>query len=258
MSNSRGARNIVGRNPFTESPVEWAVSADTVDYPDAVRAMQDRAARVAQGGAPELVWLLEHPAIYTAGTSARLQDLLLPDRFPLHRTGRGGQLTYHGPGQRIVYVMLDVKRRTGDVRAFVGALEDWIIGTLAELGVAGERRGDRVGVWVRRADKGPAAEDKIAAIGLRLSKWVSLHGLSLNVAPNLAHYDGIVPCGVSGYGVTSLAELGVTHAMEVVDNVLRRHFERRFGPTREARALGDGANSDTFATAERQRRSPAP
>lgn len=258
MSNSRGERGIAGRDPFTESPVEWAVSADAVDYALAVRAMQDRAAQIAQGVAPELVWLLEHPPIYTAGTSARVQDLLAPDRFPVHRTGRGGQLTYHGPGQRIVYVMLDVKRRTGDVRAFVAALEDWIIGTLAELGVAGERRSDRVGVWVRRPDKGPAAEDKIAAIGLRLSKWVSLHGLSLNVAPELAHYDGIVPCGVSGYGVTSLADLGAPHAMEVVDNVLRGEFERRFGPTREARAPADGVGGDPFTMPPPQRRSPAP
>jgi lipoyl(octanoyl) transferase len=258
MSNQRGGRQIAGRNPLTDTTVEWAVSTRAVDYACAVRAMQERAAHIAQGGAPELVWLLEHPPIYTAGTSARMQDLLWPDRFPVHRAGRGGQLTYHGPGQRIVYVMLDVKARTGDVRAFVAALEDWIIGTLAELGVDGERRRDRVGVWVRRPDKGPQAEDKIAAIGLRLRKWISLHGLSLNVAPNLAHYDGIVPCGVSGHGVTSLAELGATHAMEVVDNVLRRQFERRFGPTREARAPGDGAGVDTFATAARQRRSPAP
>jgi len=249
MSNSRGEREIVGSNPYTETTVAWAVSGDPVDYPDAVRAMQNRAAQIAQGVAPELVWLLEHPPIYTAGTSARVQDLLAPDRFPVHRTGRGGQLTYHGPGQRIVYVMLDVKRRTGDVRAFVAALEDWIIGTLAELGVDGERRNDRVGVWVRRPDQGAAAEDKIAAIGLRISKWVSLHGLSLNVAPDLAHYDGIVPCGVSGYGVTSLADLGAPHTMEVVDNVLRRQFERRFGATQEARAPADGAGGDTFAAA---------
>jgi lipoyl(octanoyl) transferase len=258
MSNSRGGREIAGGNPFTETTVEWAVSDRAVDYAGAVRAMQERAAQIAQGRAPELIWLLEHPPIYTAGTSAHMQDLLWPDRFPVHPTGRGGQLTYHGPGQRIVYTMLDVKKRTGDVRAFVAALEDWIIGTLAELGVDGEPRRDRVGVWVRRPDKGPAAEDKIAAIGLRLSKWVSLHGLSLNVAPNLTHYDGIVPCGVSGYGVTSLADLGAPHAMEVVDNVLRRHFERRFGPTREARAPGDGGGGDTFASALAQRRSPAP
>ena len=258
MSNSRGERPIVGRAPFTESPVEWAVSADAVDYPDAVRAMQERAAQIAQGVAPELVWLLEHPPIYTAGTRTHLEDLLHPDRFPVHRTGRGGQLTYHGPGQRIVYVMLDVKGRTGDVRAFVGALEDWIIATLAELGVTGERRADRVGVWVRRPHKGPNAEDKIAAIGLRISKWVSLHGLSLNVAPNLAHYDGIVPCGVAGYGVTSLADLGASHAMEVVDKVLRGEFERRFGPTQDACAPGDGTGGDTFAMASPQRRSPAP
>jgi lipoyl(octanoyl) transferase len=216
--------------------VEWARAAAPVDYPDAVSAMQHRAAAIAAGSAPELVWLLEHPAIYTAGTSARSDELLAPTRFPVFSTGRGGRLTYHGPGQRIAYVMLDVKRRGGDVRAFVGALEDWLIASLAALGVTGEVRPDRVGVWVRRPDRAADAEDKIAAIGLRVSKWVSLHGVSLNVAPDLSHYDGIVPCGIAGYGVTSLADLGVAHKMEVVDNALRRHFERCFGPTTSATA----------------------
>lgn len=213
--------------------IEWARSKTLVEYPDAVRTMQDRASRIAAGTAAELVWLLEHPAIYTAGTSAREDELLVRDRFPVYRTGRGGRLTYHGPGQRVAYVMLDVKRRGGDVRAFITALEKWIIGTLADLGVAGETRSDRVGVWVRRPQKGADAEDKIAAIGLRLTKWVSLHGISLNVAPDLSHYSGIVPCGIAGHGVTSLADLGTGHRMEIVDNALRDHFERQFGPTRD-------------------------
>jgi lipoyl(octanoyl) transferase len=213
--------------------IEWARSNAPVDYPDAVRAMQERATRIAAGEAAELVWLLEHPPIYTAGTSAREDELLIRDRFPVHRTGRGGRLTYHGPGQRIAYVMLDVKRRGGDVRAFVAALEGWIIGALADLGVAGETRPDRVGVWVRRPQKGLGAEDKIAAIGLRLTKWVSLHGISVNVAPDLSHYSGIVPCGIAGHGVTSLADLGIGHSMEIVDNALRDHFERHFGATRD-------------------------
>jgi lipoyl(octanoyl) transferase len=213
---------------------QWAVSRGLVDYPDAVQVMETRAACIAAGEAAELVWLLEHPPIYTAGTSARAEELLTADRLPVHRTGRGGRLTYHGPGQRVAYVMLDVKRRGADVRAFVAAIEAWIIDALAELGVRGETRADRVGVWVPRPDKGAGAEDKIAAIGLRLTKWVSLHGASLNVRPDLAHYSGIVPCGITGYGVTSLADLGAEHSMEIVDNALRGHFERRFGPTRDA------------------------
>jgi lipoyl(octanoyl) transferase len=231
--------------PAQAEAVAWAVSRTPVAYEAALRAMETRAAQIARGEAPELVWLLEHPPIYTAGTSARPDELLQPGRFPVHATGRGGRYTYHGPGQRIVYVMLDVKRRSGDVRAFVHALEAWIIDALAGLGVAGETREGRVGIWVRRPDKGPDAEDKIAAIGLRLRKWVSLHGLSLNVSPDLAHYAGIVPCGIAEHGVTSLAELaaggGVERAglqgagmqsvrMETVDNALKAAFERRFGP----------------------------
>ncbi len=226
-----------GQAPTLRTPpeVEWAVSARPVDYLAAVRAMEARAEAIAAGRGSELVWLLEHPPIFTAGTSARAGELLDPHRFPVHQTGRGGRFTYHGPGQRVVYLMLDVKRRSGDVRAFVAALERWIIAALAELGVHGETRVGRVGIWVRRPDKGPQAEDKIAAIGLRLRKWVSLHGISLNVQPDLSHYGGIVPCGIAGHGVTSLAELGAPSAMEVVDNVLRTQFERCFGPTRTAR-----------------------
>jgi len=217
-------------------PVDWAVSRAAVDYPSAVRSMEARVARIARGEAPELVWLLEHPPLYTAGTSARREELLWSDRFPVYRTGRGGKFTYHGPGQRVIYVMLDVKRRSGDVRAFVSTLEAWIIGALAQLKVAGETRPGRVGIWVRRPEKGPQAEDKIAAIGLRLRKWVSLHGVSLNVGPDLTHYAGIVPCGISEHGVTSLAELGAPASMEIVDNALRASFERWFAPARPTRA----------------------
>ncbi len=228
-------------SPSAPPEVEWAVSVGPVGYLAAVRAMETRAEAIAAGRAPELVWLLEHPPLYTAGTSAKDAELIDPDRFPVHRTGRGGRFTYHGPGQRVVYLMLDVRRRAGDVRAFVAALERWIIAALAELGVTGETRAGRVGIWVRRPEKGTGAEDKIAAVGLRLRKWVSLHGISLNVHPDLSHFDGIVPCGVAGHGVTSLAELGAPSSMEVVDNALRAQFERCFAQTRSAREpLGSG------------------
>lgn len=227
--------------PNDGASVAWAVSPRLVDYMDAVHAMEARAEAIACGQAPELVWLLEHPSIYTAGATARVEELLDPGRFPVHRTGRGGRFTYHGPGQRVIYLMLDVKGRTGDVRAFVCALERWIIDVLGELGVDGQTREGRIGIWVARPDKGAGAEDKIAAIGLRLRRWVSLHGISLNVSPELAHYEGIVPCGISGHGVTSLAELGAPASMEVVDNVLRRHFERHFGSTCAAREPLEGA-----------------
>ena len=197
--------------------VDWFASERPVDYAEAVAGMHARAAAVAAGRACELVWLLEHPALYTAGTSTKPEDLLAPERFPVHRTGRGGQLTYHGPGQRVAYVMLDVGRRGGDVRAFVCALEGWIIDALAMLGVRGERRSGRVGVWVRRERAGAVREDKIAAVGLRLRRWVSLHGISLNVAPDLEHFSGIVPCGVREHGVTSLADLGLPVPMAEVD-----------------------------------------
>jgi len=224
---------FVGRAaPPDPDPVEWALSAHPVEYDLSVRIMTQRAKCIARGEAPELVWLLEHPPIYTAGTSTKAEDLQNPRRFPVHQTGRGGRITYHGPGQRVAYVMLDLKRRGADIRAFVHALEQWLIDTLAALGVKGETRPGRVGIWVRRPEGGAGAEDKIAAIGLRVSKWVSLHGVSLNVNPNLAHYDGIVPCGITEHGVTSLADLRSPASMEVVDNALRAAFEHRFGATR--------------------------
>jgi lipoyl(octanoyl) transferase len=214
----------------TPAPIDWAISEAPVDFPDAVAFMEARAAAIAAGEAPELVWLLEHPPLYTAGTSSRPEDLLEPDRFPVYRAGRGGQFTYHGPGQRVAYVMLDVRRRGGDVRAFVAALEDWIITALDRFNVRGETRADRVGVWVRRPEKGPGVEDKIAAIGIRVRKWVSFHGVCLNVEPNLAHFSGIVPCGVRHHGVTSFADLGLIVRMEEVDMALAAAFTCRFGP----------------------------
>ncbi|HKF71485.1 MAG TPA: lipoyl(octanoyl) transferase LipB [Stellaceae bacterium] len=215
--------------------VEWMVSTRSVGYAEAVAAMDARAAAVAAGTAPELVWLLEHPPLYTSGTSARPGDLI-EERFPVHASGRGGQLTYHGPGQRVAYAMLDLRRRTPDVRRYVANLEEWIIRTLAAFAVAGVRREDRIGVWVRRPDKGAQHEDKIAAIGIRLRRWVTLHGIALNVDPDLGHFAGIVPCGVADprYGVTSLAELGRKVAMAEVDAVLRREFEGLFGPSADA------------------------
>ena len=197
--------------------------------------METRVAAIAQGGAPELVWLLEHPPLYTAGTSAKPQDLIVP-RFPVHATGRGGQFTYHGPGQRIAYVMLDLRRRGPDVRRFVCALEQWMIRTLAAFNVTGERREDRIGVWVRRPDKGIGFEDKIAAIGIRLKHWVSLHGIALNVDCDLSHFAGIVPCGVADarFGVTSLADLGRKATLADVDQALLREFEVLFGAVEPA------------------------
>ncbi len=210
-----------------ELPVEWLISPDPVDYEAAILCMETRVAAIRAGTASELIWLLEHPALYTAGTSAKAEDLLSPNRFQVYATGRGGQYTYHGPGQRVVYVMLDVKRRGADVRAFVTELEHWLIEILAHFDITGRTHGDRVGVWVSRADR----EEKIAAIGIRLRKWVSYHGMSLNVNPNLEHFAGIVPCGLSAYGVTSLADLSCSATMNDVDLVIRRVFERRFGPT---------------------------
>jgi lipoyl(octanoyl) transferase len=211
------------------SAVEWLISDAPVPYLDAIAAMEARVADIAALRAPELVWLLEHPPLYTSGTSGKTSDLLDP-RFPIFATGRGGQLTYHGPGQRVAYVMLDLKRRRPDVRAYVASLEEWIIRTLAAFNVRGERREDRVGVWVSRPDKGPGFEDKIAAIGVRLRRWVSFHGISLNVEPDLTHFDAIVPCGVADphYGVTSLAGLGLTPTMADVDIALRQAFEGVF------------------------------
>jgi lipoyl(octanoyl) transferase len=191
--------------------------------------MEARVAAIRAGEANECVWLLEHPALYTAGTSAKPEDLIDAERFPVHRSGRGGQFTYHGPGQRIAYVMLDLQRRERDVRGFVCQLEDCIISTLGRLGVSGERRQGRVGVWVARPELGPGREDKIAAIGVRIRRWVSFHGLSLNVAPDLEHYSAIVPCGITGHGVTSLADLGITSNADDVDAALIGAFEDVFG-----------------------------
>lgn len=216
--------------------VEWYVSDHPVDYDVAVAAMEAKVAGIAEGRAGELVWLLEHEPLYTAGTSARPEHLLAPSRLPVHRTGRGGQFTYHGPGQRIAYVMLDLKARGGDLRRFVHELEGWIIDVLAAFNVRGERREGRVGVWVRRPEKGSGREDKIAALGLRVRRGISFHGISLNVDPDLSHYDGIVPCGIAGHGVTSLADLGRLVSMAEVDMALHVAFEARFGKTLAAGA----------------------
>ena len=214
--------------------VEWRISDGLIPYETAVAVMDTRVAAIAEGRAGELVWLLEHPPLYTAGTSAKAADLV-EARFPVHDVGRGGQFTYHGPGQRVAYLMLDLKRRGPDVRRYVATLEEWLIRTLAAFNVRSERREDRIGVWVRRPDKGPGAEDKIAAIGIRLKRWVSLHGVALNVDPNLAHFSGIVPCGVADarYGVTSLHDLGQLVSEPEVDMILRREFETLFGRTQD-------------------------
>ena len=213
-------------------PVEWRISEGLTPYETALAVMDERAAAIAEAREPELVWLLEHAPLYTAGTSAQAQDLV-EARFPVHQTGRGGQFTYHGPGQRVSYLMLDLKRRAPDVRRYVATLEEWLIRTLAAFNVRGERREDRIGVWIARPDAGTGREDKIAAIGIRLKRWVSLHGIALNVDPDLAQFSGIVPCGVadSRYGVTSLVDLGHTVSMPEVDMALRQEFEGLFGET---------------------------
>jgi len=233
ISNETAARLLL---KFDGNPVEWAVSDGLVPYAEAVAVMESRVAAIRAGEATERVWLVEHPPLYTAGTSAREADLLAPERFPVVRTGRGGEFTYHGPGQRVVYLMLDLQRRGPDLRRYVAALEGWIIATLGSFNVRGERREDRVGVWVRRPEKPPLqngapAEDKIAAIGIRVRRWVSFHGISLNVDPELEHYSGIVPCGIAGYGVTSLVDLGLPVSMPEVDMALKAAFETLFGPT---------------------------
>jgi lipoyl(octanoyl) transferase len=212
------------------APAGWAVSAGYVPYPAAVAAMEARAAAIADGTAGELVWLLEHPPLYTAGVSSKPADLIAPDRFPVFESGRGGQFTYHGPGQRVAYVMLDLTKRGRDVRAFVAALEAWIIDALAVFNVTGEMREGRVGVWVERKGPGWSREDKIAAIGVKLRRWVSFHGISLNVEPNLEHFSGIVPCGQVEHGVTSLVDLGLPVTMDEADEALRAAFQRVFGP----------------------------
>jgi lipoyl(octanoyl) transferase len=213
--------------------VEWLVTDVPVPYATALAVMERRVDRIIAGKARELVWLLEHPPLYTAGTSARPEELLQPTRFPVHSVGRGGRYTYHGPGQRIAYVMLDARRRAGDVRAFVSALEAWVISALRAFNVEGGTRPDRVGVWVQRPERGAGAEDKIAAIGIRLRRWVSFHGVSVNVEPDLEHFHGIIPCGVQGYGVTSLADLGRVVSMEEVDMALATAFQEQLGRIRK-------------------------
>ena len=221
-----------------------------VAYAAAVAEMEARAAAIAAGHAQEMVWLLEHPPLYTAGTSAGTSDVI-ETQFPVFRTGRGGQTTYHGPGQRIAYVMLDLRQRGPDVRRFVATLEEWIIRTLAAFNVRGERREDRIGVWVRRPHKGDGHEDKIAALGIRVQRWVTLHGIAINVEPDLTHFSGIVPCGVSDrrYGMTSLADLGLTATMADVDIALRREFEALFGTTKDY-TVGRQANFSPEPRAE--------
>jgi lipoyl(octanoyl) transferase len=254
--NTRGEAKIGALPSAGSAPVEWRVSDGAVDYDGAVALMAARAAAIAKGEAPEFVWLLEHPPLYTAGTSARPQELI-EARFPVHAAGRGGQFTYHGPGQRVGYLMLDLKRRAPDVRRFVATVEEWIIRTLAAFSVYGERRDDRIGVWVPRPDKGQGAEDKIAAIGIRVQRWVTLHGFSLNVAPDLSHFTGIVPCGVSDqrYGVTSLADLGKPASMTEVDRVMRREFEKLFGATADAQPP---ASTENTSPGRRNAKSAAP
>ena len=230
MVNSRAHLHLGLLQPPGAPPVEWRVSDGLVDYESALAAMTARAAAIARSEAPELVWLLEHPALYTAGISAKPGELI-EARFPVHSVGRGGQFTYHGPGQRVGSVMLDLKRRAPDVRRFVASIEQWLIDALAHFNVRGERRDDRIGVWVRRPDKGAEYEDKIAAIGIRVRHWVTLHGFALNVDPDLSHFAGIVPCGVSTpqYGVTSLLDLGITATISDVDVAMREAFDDVFG-----------------------------
>ncbi len=215
--------------------VEWITTTGLTPYPDALAFMEDRANQIAAGTADEAIWLVEHPPLYTAGTSAKPADLLTPDRFEVYEARRGGEYTYHGPGQRVAYIMLDVGKRGKDVRAFVTQIEQWIINTLQTFNVTGERRTGRVGVWVTRPDKplnpdGTPTEDKIAALGIRLRKWVSFHGLSINVEPDLSHFEGIVPCGISAHGVTSLVDLGLPVTMDDVDVALKQTFAQSFTP----------------------------
>lgn len=233
MVNNRDSLDLAPFSASDARAVEWLISDAPVPYPEAVAAMDTRAAAITAGAAPELVWLLEHPPLYTSGTSGKPDDML-ETRFPVFETGRGGQVTYHGPGQRVVYLMLDLKRRRPDVRAYVAGLEALIIRTLAAFNVRGERREDRVGVWVARPDKGAGHEDKIAAIGVRLKRWVSLHGIAINVEPDLNHFAAIVPCGIVDprYGVTSLVDLGIPATMTDLDVALRQAFEEIFGPSK--------------------------
>jgi lipoyl(octanoyl) transferase len=221
--------SAVARAPGAWSALEWRISDGLVDYGAAVGEMEARAAAIRAGEAPELCWLLEHPPLYTAGTSAREQDLLTPDRLPVFRTGRGGQYTYHGPGQRVGYVMLDLQRRGPDLRAYIWRLEEWLIRTLARFGIQGERRDGRIGIWVVKPS---GQEAKIAALGVRVRRWVTYHGVAINLDPDLEHFGGIVPCGISGFGVTSLADLGLTTTMQELDAALIEAFEQVFEPPR--------------------------
>lgn len=219
--------------------IEWKISTEIVAYDDALSQMEQRVDEIIKGTSPECVWLLEHPPLYTAGTSAQDADLISADRFPVYKTGRGGQYTYHGPGQRVAYVMLDLKKRNPDVRAYVQKLENWIIDTLKAHHITGETRAERVGVWVARNEQGApdqniSREDKIAAIGVRVRRWVTFHGISVNLHPNLEHFSGIVPCGIDNYGVTSFADLGLDVEMAQLDESLRHYFELHFGPTESA------------------------
>ena len=243
MTFTQGGFDLVKSERFDENFLQsaekntrWLRSAGLVDYPPAVAAMETYADALARGEAPELIWLLEHPPLYTAGTSARPDDLLIADRFPVFQTGRGGQFAYHGPGQRVAYLMLDLSRRGKDVRRFVRTIESWITDALAELGVKGTCREGRTGIWVARPHKGVLAEDKIAAIGIRVRRWVSFHGVSINVDPDLSHYDGIVACGVRDQGVTSLADLGSKASIADMDAALAATFPRHFGPISDIEA----------------------
>lgn len=230
-----GACDSIGKLKRADgASVGWIISEGLTDYPEGLETMKAHAAAVAAGDAREAVWLVEHPPLYTSGTSARETDLLAPERFPVYAAGRGGQFTYHGPGQRVVYLMLDLKERGRDIRCFVQGLEGWIIDTLAAFNIRGERREGQVGVWVARPERGPGRYDKIAALGVRVSRWVSFHGVSINIAPDLGHYAGIVPCGITDQGITSLEDLGQLVAMPEFDGALRRNFERRFGPAERA------------------------
>jgi len=228
--------NFLPRDPASP-PAEWQTAEGLTPYPQALAFMEERVKNIANGKAGELIWLVEHPALYTAGTSAKEQDLLSPNRFPVYKSGRGGQFTYHGPGQRVIYIMLDLKQRREDIRAFITAVEQWGINTLADFGVKAERREDRVGIWVAQNANPdlplPAREAKIAAIGLRLHKWVSYHGMAVNIAPDLSHYAGIVPCGISEYGVTSMAQLGKNISLQEWDAALKYNFVKIFGKAAE-------------------------
>ncbi len=243
--------------PAGTAPVEWLVSDSPVPYDQAVAFMETRAIEIAAGRAAQMVWLLEHPPLYTAGTSANPADLI-ESRFPVHASGRGGQMTYHGPGQRVAYVMIDLKRRGQDVRRYVATLEEWIIRTLSAFNVCGERREDRIGVWVRRPEKGDGYEGKIAAIGIRVKQWVTLHGIAVNVDPDLSHFSGIVPCGVSDqrFGVTSLRDLGIPTSMPEVDLILRREFENLFGQTTD-QIVGSTENISPSTRSERSASIPS-